>query len=192
LGERLGWTVYDRDIVDFIAEKAQVRASAVRSLGETRYSDVQGWLSLLIDRGALGSDQYVRHLVEVLTTIARQEPAIVLGRGASLILPVSRGIRVRVVAPVSQRIAYAVEHYEGMTETKARKLIAESDAARHAFVRTYFGATSNDALNHDLVLNTTHVSVEAGVAACLAVLEDRVGKLPARKQGTAFRGKALS
>lgn len=173
LGDRLGWTVYDREIVDAIAKRANVRTAVIRSLGETWFSAVHDWITGAIDVRAVTADHYVQHLVEVVVTIARAGPAVFLGRGVAFILPPERGLRVRVIAPIEKRIE-AVMRESKMSEAEARRTIATADASRDSFIRAYFDAKCCDPLNHDVTINTELVGLEEAADACIRLLRARV------------------
>jgi len=172
LARRLGYSLYDREIVDYIAERANVRAAAVKSLGETWYNATHNWISGVIDRRFLGCDEYVRHLIEVVGAIASHGPAVFVGRGVAFILPSRRGLRVRVVAPFEQRVSYAVDRWN-MSDSEARKLILTSDASQHGFIKAYYKADTCDPLIHDVTLNMDQVSLEVAADVCVAMLKAR-------------------
>lgn len=178
LAERLGFALFDREIVDYIAERANVRVAAVKSLGETWFNAVHDWISSVIDTRFLAADEYARHLVAVVGTISRQESAVFVGRGVAHFLPPERGLRVRVVASLPTRVAYAAANY-GMTDAAARELITRSDASRVGFTRTYFNADASDPLHYDLTVNLDRCPVEESVEACISLLHAIVGRPPA-------------
>ena len=138
LAERLHWQYYEREIVEYIAKRAQVREAVVKSLGETRRDELENWVSAMIDSQALPETAYVRHLVAVLTAIAAHGDVVILGRGAQFILPPAGGLRVRLVAPHGHRVRAAMEDY-GISEAEAGKLINDSDRAQARFYRSRFG-----------------------------------------------------
>jgi cytidylate kinase len=177
LAEELGYQLWDREIVDYIAERANVRVAAVKSLGETWYNRAHDWIAGTIDRRFLACDEYVRHLVEVVTAMATHGPCVFLGRGVGFFMPPERGLRVRVVAPIEQRVAYAAENYD-MDITEARKLVNRSDASKEGFVRTYFRVDLGSPLSHDLCLNLGSMSVEEAVAVCLSAHRAKFGTTP--------------
>lgn len=182
LADRLGFHLFDREVVDYIAERAHVRTAAVKSLGETWFDTVHDWISGIIDERFLAVDDYARHLVEVVGTIAAQGPAVFVGRGVGFFLPRERGLRVRVVAPMETRIAYAIREYQ-MTEAAARELLIRSDASRVGFAKAYFNVDIQDPLNHDLTVNLDRCPIAVGVEACVGMLEAITGYRPPRAGG---------
>jgi cytidylate kinase len=175
LAARLGYTLFDREIVDYIAERANVRVAAVKSLGETWFNAVHDWISGVIDTRFLAADEYARHLVAVVGTVARHESAVFVGRGVGHFLPPERGLRVRVVASLERRVAYAEENY-GMSRAAARELIMRSDASRVGFTRAYFNADISDPLHYDITFNLDRCPSEEAIEACVSLLSAIVGE----------------
>ncbi len=56
LADHLGFQLYDREIVDYIAERANVRVAAVKSLGETWFNSAHDWISGVLARRFLAAD----------------------------------------------------------------------------------------------------------------------------------------
>lgn len=184
LAKHLHHDLWDREIVDAIAERANVRVAAVKSLGETWYNRAHDWIAGTIDKRFLACDDYVRHLVEVVTALATHGPSIFLGRGVGFFLPPERGLRVRVVAPIEQRIHYMVERH-GYSTNEAAKLVAQSDTSKKSFIRTYFRVDPSDPLSHDLCLNFGTLTIEQAVEICLVAFREKLGPFaaPATDQG---------
>jgi cytidylate kinase len=83
LGERLGWPVYDYELVERIANEMGLRSTLLESVDEKR----MGWLEECVasfSRGAVAESAYVRHLVETLLTLAMHGECIIVGRGANV------------------------------------------------------------------------------------------------------------
>jgi cytidylate kinase len=113
---------------------------------------------------------YAEHLRRTVEEIARLGGAVILGRGAHLILPAGQALRVFVVAPLAARVA-AVAARHGVAEHEAERRIRETEAERRAFLRRYFHADLGDPSSYDLILNTGQLGVAGAadaVVACLA------------------------
>ncbi len=102
LGEQLGWPMFDREILQVMARDDKVRTRLFEHLDER---DV-GWLEDAVRwliRGASRPEDYFHRLTETILALARQGRAVFLGRGADLILPRDRGLRVRIIASIGRR-----------------------------------------------------------------------------------------
>ena len=175
VARKLGWQVYGREIVDYIARTAKVRSSVVESFDEKRRSEIQSWIQTAIDRHALGHDRYLHHLLQVLLTIAEHGRAVIIGRGAHLVLPPERGVRVLITAPLETRVNNLVEEH-GLSRSEARKQVEQRDSERERWLRHFFKAEANDPTCFDLVLNTGTWRVEEAAEIVIRALEVRLGK----------------
>jgi len=175
IADCLSWEYYEREVVDYIAERAQVRQAVVKSLGETRRDAVDNWVRGMMDHGVLSEDAYARHLVFVIGAIAAHGQVVILGRGAQFILPPETGLRIRLVAPHDYRVRAAMEDY-GMPEGEAEKLIRGSDKAQKRFYHHYFRKDVHDPLAYDMMLNCSTIQWEQAVDAIACAVRSKLGR----------------
>ena len=183
LAQRLGWQVFDKEIVDYIASNAKVRTGIVELFdGKTR-SELDNWMLTILDKHTLSSDKFFKHLVTTVMSIGQHGKAVILGRGANFILPDERALKIRVIAPAAQRVA-SVCAETGESAAKAEALIRKMQNERSAFVKRYFHAKAEDGSNYDLVINMGKVSLAAAEEIAVAALAAKFGL-----QEKALRGK---
>lgn len=159
LVEMLGppWRVWDQQIIDAIANHAEVRREMVQSLDEYAQSEIETVVKSLLGVGVIESPSYHRHLVEVLLTIERAGFAIILGRGANFLLP--RALRVRLKASLPVRIERVMQQMN-LTRQQAERVISRSDKQRAAFIKQMFGRQIDEEGAYDLILYTDDLSPE--------------------------------
>jgi len=174
LADSLGWQVFGREIVEHIARRANLRQSVVESFDERRQSEIQSWIQTIIDRHALGRDRYLRHLLQVFLSIAEHGQAVIIGRGAHVVLPPERGIRVWVTAPLERRLEVLRQEH-GLSRAEAKRLIEERDAQRADWLRRMFHSDANDPRCFDLVINTGYLEPEDAAEIIIRALERRFG-----------------
>jgi cytidylate kinase len=174
VAEQLGYQFYDREILRRIAESAQARECTVASLDEKDRPTLTDWLCALTLDSYLSPYGYREHLKRVLSAVARVGGAVILGRGAHLLLPPGSALRVLVVAPLPFRV-HAYAEREGVALSEAERQVREQEAERRAFLRRHFHAELTDPLAFDLVLNTAVLGVEGATAAVVSALK----RLPA-------------
>lgn len=174
VAERLGWTLYDREIVEYMAGEARVRERVIQSFDERMQDQIEHWVLSLIDREAFGHDLYLKYLLQVLMAIAQHGEAVIVGRGANFVLPAERGLRVKIIAPLEQRVQ-TVAQRENLDPAAARKRVIHTDNQRAAFIRYHFHQDSHDPLAYDLVINRAQLSEDAAVAVILEALEQKLG-----------------
>ena len=81
-GKRLGWQVFDKEIVDAIAERAKVRRELIESVDERDRATIQDAIGELLHPQAIGTSGYRAHLHEILLTLGHQGDVVIVGRGA--------------------------------------------------------------------------------------------------------------
>lgn len=171
LGERLGWPVFDREILHAMAGDDEVRARLYAHLDEHDQSWLEDALHWVLE-GELRKDDYFCQLTETVLALARQGRAIFLGRAADLILPRDHGLRVRITAPLEQRArAFGAENH--VTDALARTEVERIDQQRVDFRRHHFGPHANDDTRYDLVLNLGRFTPAQVVEMLVAALRIR-------------------
>ena len=170
LGKKLGFDVFHQEIINEMAESAQVNSRILETLDEKGLSVLEEWITSLVDNRHLWPDQYLRHLMKVIGTIGKHGSAVIVGRGANFVLPPEGRIRVRVVAPLDVRVENVSSNFEVSAEDAKRRII-RTESERRAFIRKYFNADITDPINYDLVLNTGTLSIEAAANAIKSALK---------------------
>lgn len=152
LSQRLGVPVYDREILDKVAERLDTDPQTLKMLDECVARARDMWLVRLFTGKELTEDAYRTQLVNVILSLGRVG-GIILGRGANVILSTSCALRVRITASPEvclQRVM--ARHHLG--EAEARAQIDEINANRGRFVWELFHRRNSDATSFDLVINT--------------------------------------
>lgn len=150
--------VYDQEIVEEIAGNSKVSRKIVESLDEQDRSVLDDWIRAL-GEDHMWSYEYLGELSKVICAIGTHGYSIIIGRGASYILPREVSLRVLVVAPLEVRINNVMRKY-GVTENEARRNVMRAEAERRAFIRKYFQADLTEPSNYDLVINTENTDLE--------------------------------
>jgi cytidylate kinase len=159
LAEDLKIDLFDSAIVEEIAKNSKVSERIVQTLDEQDRSIFDDWINALGD-SHMWSYQYLAHLTRVVSGIAAHGHAIIVGRGASFILPREVCFRILVVAPLQTRINNVMKAFS-VSEMEAKRRVARTESDRKAFIRKYFHADMMDPLNYDLVINTENFSIDA-------------------------------
>jgi len=157
LADLLAWQVYDKVILDYMAENMNVHKEVVESVDENASVWIGNWLkSLFKDRPEKQSD-YCRHLVNTLLIIAQHKKAIILGRAAGLVLPHEKGISVRVIAPYELRCQrWADQNNIPLKEAQAQ--VKKIDTAQRAFVKSFLSEDIDDPKHYDIICSTEKLS----------------------------------
>ncbi len=124
-------------------------------------------------------EDYVAETERVIRELADGPGAVVLGRAGALVLAGRPGcLHVRLTGSPEERCRQAVR-LEGLDPEEARRLQADNDAARRAYVRHFYGRDPGDPSLYHLVVDSTRLPLDAVVD--LVVLAARA--LPGARAG---------
>jgi len=141
----------------------------------------QAVISMLSDYN-LNHDSYMVHLVAAVRALGEKGACILVGRGASFILPPATTLRVRLVADLPDRIA-VVQKLKGLSEKEAAQWIDKTMHERHRFVKKNFGKDLIHPHHYDLLLNTTRWTA----ASAAELIVDALQRLEVHKSHGAAR-----
>jgi len=176
LSERLGWSLWDRELVDAIAENTALRRSVVESFDEKTVSEIEALTRTLMGQPEVGGFMYKRHLTRVVLSIAKRGNAVILGRGANFLLP--KALNVRIEASEKIRIANMIR-VERLTREEAVERIHRSDRERAAFTRQVFNKDVEDCRSYDIVMQADCFTLEQAAEIILAAARIRFPELAA-------------
>jgi len=157
IAKRLGWPVYDRELVLRVASDMGVRQDLLESVDERRVGWLREAMTALLAGARVSDAKYFRCLIEMLVSLASHGNCIIVGRGAAAALPRKTTLRVRLVAPLKHRVE-AVRQENGLTSSEAAKRVDTIDRERDLFVSSHFGIDPKDPANFDVVLNVERLS----------------------------------
>jgi len=170
LAERLGWALYDRELVEEVAERLQVAPRFVELLDEARTDWFRDALLELVDKRLVHQDTYVRRLGRLMLLAAWEGEAVFVGRGAHLLLPPDNGLLVRVVAPRAFRMTRLAER-DGLELEDAAHKMDDLDEARATYLKRNFRQAGD--VGFDLVLDAARLGLEGAVDVIVAGLRAR-------------------
>jgi cytidylate kinase len=156
VGACLGWQVYDRELMEQIAKKMDVRVQLVQSVDEKRVGTIQELIESFMALPRASQDIYFRHLLDTIFSLGSHGECIIVGRGAAHILPPATTLRVRMVGNLDDRIAVMMQRLN-LSRLEADRLEA-LDLERNRFVQEHFHKDLTDPLGYDLILNSSRFS----------------------------------
>ncbi len=166
LGDRLGWPVFDKEILDVMAGDDGLRRRIYTSLDERDLSWCEETLRVLMQPEFVRNDYYHR-LTDTVLSLARQGHAVFLGRGAGLILPRTCGFRVRLVASFERSAENFARRHDVPSE-RAREEVTRLERERADFARNHFRVDVSDSTQYDLLLNMDRFSPAQAVDIVIA------------------------
>jgi hypothetical protein len=169
IGKRLGWQVYDQELLEFLCANDAARQSVLADVP----ADAAGWVAAQLDR--VGRDRGIDPRAEggemprLILSLAARGQAILVGRGAGFYLPREASLHVRVVAPLPDRIAHMAD-WSRLTREQAAEQVRVRDERRAEFLLRHFGRRTADQYDFDLVINSGLLSEETCADVILAAL----------------------
>ncbi len=171
LAERLGYDLFHQEVIHKMAESTQMSQMLLESLDEKGLSTLDNLISSIIYDRYLWPDKYLKHLMKVIGTIGKHGHAVIVGRGANFILSSEKIIKVRIIAPLKQRIMNVANEFD-CSEEEAKRRVIRSESNRRAFIRKYFNGDISDPINYDLIVNSNLLGIEASVKAIVNTVRD--------------------
>ena len=159
LGQRLGWKVFDHELLEAIAHRMELPVDDVRTFDELAPSVIQDWLLPLREEHYAPQEAYLDHLAKLIEAIGRAGQSVLVGRGAGFLLPRETTLSVRIIAPLRARSLRLGERM-GVSVRTARRAAKDLDARRAAFDRTMHRMSSSDPHNYDIVLDSHSLGLE--------------------------------
>ena len=167
LGERLGYPVVDREILEHIAGKARLNQKTVAIFDERYPGKMAEFLSLAFGEKAFINSDYSRHLFSAAFSIAALGPTIFVGRGIHLLLPRERVLAVRIICSRENR----VQRLAGMLrvdQAEAEGELEKFDKEQRAFYKKVYGRKDASPYEFDLIVNRDAIRETPRIADIVA------------------------
>jgi cytidylate kinase len=162
LAERMGWQLFDREIIEAIAQQTHVREELVARFDEHVRSAWETYIQNLFTGQTFDNTHYLYRLSQVVLGIAQYGHAIILGHGAHYILPAEAGLRVLIVAPREKRLSRWTTQ-SGHEPRRAAQELEEFDKEQRALIQRYFRREFTEPSLYDAIINTAYLGIEAVV-----------------------------
>lgn len=161
LAKLMGWSVFDKRIVNFMAENFGDHADVLETVDERTKGWIEDSISMFFSnkKGSEHLDQYsyYKHLIEALLVISQHGRAIIVGRAAGQVLPRDHGLSIRITAPFEIR-AERVAAQNKIKVAEARDIVRKADANQIDFVKDFLWKDVFDLHSFDLIVNTEKLS----------------------------------
>jgi cytidylate kinase len=182
-----GWKVFDRELLDYLAEHDHLSRLALEFVDERTRSWFHEMFGTWLESQLISQAEYVVRLRRIVLLAAQHESTILVGRGVQFMLPAERGVAVRVVAPEKQRIQRIMKRSQ-LSRHEAEKFVHDTDRARAEFVQRYFHRDVADPHLYHLVINLEHVprdvAVNLIVGECRRIANAAISESPTAATAT--------
>ncbi|TDB84841.1 cytidylate kinase-like family protein [Actinomadura sp. KC216] len=185
VADRLGLRFVDRAIPELVAgeigctlEEALAHDGRAESgigrilAGAARLPTLALGMDVYIpDHGFVPPEEFVEHTESVMTRLADEGGAVLLGRAAAVVLAGrADALHVRLDGPKERRLARAMADAiagTGPPDRDVERMLEDNDRARTAYVKHFYGADPADPRLYHLVIDATRfpASATAGLIA---------------------------
>ena len=149
LAQDLGWSLWDKELLDAMAQNADVSKRVVEAFDERTISELELFARSALGDHEMGGFLYHKHLAKAVAAVAKLGNAIILGRGANFLLP--KALNVRIDASLDRRVQNMID-FENTTREAAEHKIRESDHGRREFLIHMFGKERAEHARYDITL----------------------------------------
>lgn len=162
LAERLGCKLYDKSIIEEIAEEHGIDKEFLKEYEEKPKRSLLYKLAQGVSAD-LEEELTKQVFARIQEIAANEDKAIIIGRCAGTVLKDNDNvINIFLTARMSNRIRNIMEYY-GIDYEAAQKKIQDTDKDRQRFHDTYSDTKWKNVDNYDLVISTTDLGVDGTV-----------------------------
>jgi cytidylate kinase len=167
VSESLGFSFWDQELVNRIAEQIGAPEAMLRAVDEHPRGRLADLLSGILMGDRSTEEEYFAQLVRLVGSLAERGGAVIVGRGAQFVVGAESALRVRVVAPLDARV-HTLAAQRGIRDAEARAEVERLDRERGAFMRHHYDRDVTDPAAYDLLINSATLPMESAVRVVVA------------------------
>ena len=180
VSEKLGYTLYDKELIQMIAEKAKVSENGVEFIEKEARGKLGIFISGMVPKviadlkgkkksaDTIDEEIYIDVLKDIFTKIAEEGNAVIIGRGGQYVLQNKKDVfHVLATARKEDRTKFLVKKYK-LSLKDAIKAVELDDKKRLNLYRKYGRDDYDKPLVYHLVLNTSKIDLDS---ACELICE---------------------
>lgn len=181
LAARLKIKYYDNELIALIARESGMPVHEVarregRLDSSLLYQMVMQDFSVPISKSVSSLDALFIASARTIRSLAKQEPCIIVGRGADKILRDNpKAVNVYLYADLPHKLAFCREHYHEQ-ESEALDNMRRNDKRRAEYYQQYFGGSIDDPRNYELCLNVGALGMEHCIKIIASLYNQNVVK----------------
>ncbi len=164
LAERLGFHLFDKEVLDVVSMETGVQRELLEALDERARSGVEQWVDGVLHSRIMSGEDFVRSLGKVLGGIAQMGSAVIVGRGTNFLLAGQPGFHIRFVAGLGYRVE-AIMRREGLSRADAETRVLRVDRERAEYIHRFLHQDIDDPTGYHVVLNLEATGLDAALAA---------------------------
>ena len=157
LAEKIGCRVIDREILEYIANQADLSEKTVAIYDERYKGKINEFFTMVFGEKAFIKSDYSRHLFSAVYSIACLEPVIFVGRGTHLLLPRNQILAVRFISSKENRVK-RLAGILNVTEEEVESILDKNDKEQRDFFKKVYGKSDAPSYEFDMMINCDFIS----------------------------------
>ncbi len=163
VAKKLGWNYFNKALMLRLAEELDIPSEEFAHIDEHSRSWISDFIHSIFNPEYVSDVRYIAHLKNILLHASKQGDMVIVGRGANLIIPHDKCLRVRITASFSTRVDNTYKYEHKSTKLEATEWVRHVEKQRNQFIKQYFGANPHTPWHYDLVISTDHLSLDQAV-----------------------------
>lgn len=172
VGKRLGWQVYNQELLEFLCANEVARHSVMADVPPEAVQWVDDQLQRVRHDRTIDMQAEGWEMPRLILSLAARGQVILVGRGAGFYLPRNTSLHIRIVAPFPDRIAHMAD-WSRLTRDQAAEQVRVRDERRAEFLLKHFNRRTTDPYDYDLVINSGLFGEESCADVILAALNGK-------------------
>ncbi len=152
MAPKIGYRVIDKEIIEFIANKAQINSKSVEIFDESHPGYVKAFLNRFSGERSFPFSNYSKNLFAAFFFLASSEPTIFVGRGAHLVLPREKVFAVRCISSKQYRVK-RLSHSLSVSQKEAEEILEQADLDQRRFFSMVYQKSEAPVSEFDVVIN---------------------------------------
>lgn len=178
LAKKLGWRFFNKSLMLELSKELGINPEELIHVDEHSRNWATDFVHSIFNPNYVSDLLYITHLKKILVHAADGGDMVILGRGANLILPPEKCLRIRITASLQTRVDNTYKYEKMASRTAAADRIQHVESHRNKFIRQYFGTNPHNPWSYDLVISTDHLTIDQAVDIILSAY---IVKFPAEK-----------
>jgi cytidylate kinase len=174
VARELGYTFADNQIIQMVAETANVSPHWVESIEKEAGTRLNKIISRMVsrglidrvlkdERGYIDDDIYLDYVIVIISQIAEEGNVVILGRGSQYILnDHPDAVHILLIDEEENRAKFMMDNYD-LSRKEAAKIISSEDRRRLNFYRRLGKKDYDDPALYHLTLNMNRLNMDKAV-----------------------------
>jgi hypothetical protein len=159
VNEKLDFDVVERAVFDYLADRYKLSRDMLEIVDEKVCNWLVEAVGIWLAQRMISQSEYMSLLARFVLMAARSANTIFVGRGVRFILPREKGLAIRFVAPLEQRIERVMNEQQ-LNRRDAKRNVTKRDTEQRQFIRHHYRCDISDPVQYDIVINTENIALD--------------------------------